>query len=320
MKTVRPPLVASAYAASGEKRAGARKPSTARVARPITPTHANSLPDLTSSLRGNEAIFPAPDVLRYYGYRYYDPVTGRWPSRDPIGERGGVNLYAFVYNNAFVWLDFLGREPMPIDYDAWSRQTMINNIQRREGRKKEEKEKSYQPVVTIDFEVEGEGCCVSRTWVGSGVLERFQGVFGVAKATGTYTCTSDPNLKAGVSGVGGAFGYAVEMSMIDTDFVQITGAKYKKDLMGEIMIDRLTTNIQFKIGVLNATAGFSVDQDGLSFGGGASGGANRTPLSFSFGGAVDTKGNVSGGYDQGMAYALPIELVNITSVRVGKVW
>ncbi len=30
--------------------------------------------------------------LYYYGYRYYDPVTGRWPSRDPIEERGGVNL------------------------------------------------------------------------------------------------------------------------------------------------------------------------------------------------------------------------------------
>ena len=24
--------------------------------------------------------------LYYYGYRYYDPATGRWPSRDPIGE------------------------------------------------------------------------------------------------------------------------------------------------------------------------------------------------------------------------------------------
>ena len=24
--------------------------------------------------------------VHYYGYRYYDPVTGRWPSRDPIGE------------------------------------------------------------------------------------------------------------------------------------------------------------------------------------------------------------------------------------------
>ena len=28
-----------------------------------------------------------------YGYRYYDPVTGRWLSRDPIGEEGGANLY-----------------------------------------------------------------------------------------------------------------------------------------------------------------------------------------------------------------------------------
>jgi RHS repeat-associated protein len=24
--------------------------------------------------------------LYYYGYRYYDPISGRWPSRDPIGE------------------------------------------------------------------------------------------------------------------------------------------------------------------------------------------------------------------------------------------
>ena len=34
--------------------------------------------------------------LYYYGYRYYDPLTGRWPSRDPIEEEGGVNLYGFV--------------------------------------------------------------------------------------------------------------------------------------------------------------------------------------------------------------------------------
>ena len=31
--------------------------------------------------------------LYYHGYRYYDPMTGRWPSRDPIEEDGGVNLY-----------------------------------------------------------------------------------------------------------------------------------------------------------------------------------------------------------------------------------
>ena len=46
--------------------------------------------------------------LYYYGYRFYDPVTGRWPSRDPIGERGGVDLYTFVWNNGISWLDFRG--------------------------------------------------------------------------------------------------------------------------------------------------------------------------------------------------------------------
>jgi RHS repeat-associated protein len=43
-----------------------------------------------------------------YGYRYYDPVTGRWPSRDPIGERGGINLYGFVGNDGVNVWDRLG--------------------------------------------------------------------------------------------------------------------------------------------------------------------------------------------------------------------
>ena len=43
-----------------------------------------------------------------YGYRYYDPLTGRWPSRDPIGERGGMNLYEFVNNCGISGADILG--------------------------------------------------------------------------------------------------------------------------------------------------------------------------------------------------------------------
>ena len=27
-----------------------------------------------------------------YGYRHYDPATGRWLNRDPIGELGGLKL------------------------------------------------------------------------------------------------------------------------------------------------------------------------------------------------------------------------------------
>ena len=46
--------------------------------------------------------------LYYYGYRYYDPSTGRWVSRDPIGERGGLNLYGFVGNNPTSRVDVYG--------------------------------------------------------------------------------------------------------------------------------------------------------------------------------------------------------------------
>jgi RHS repeat-associated protein len=46
--------------------------------------------------------------LYYYGYRYYAPLTGRWPSRDPIEEEGGLNLYGFVGNDALAYVDILG--------------------------------------------------------------------------------------------------------------------------------------------------------------------------------------------------------------------
>jgi hypothetical protein len=39
---------------------------------------------------------------------FYDPTIGRWVSRDPIGEVGGGNLYAFVGNDSVDLSDFLG--------------------------------------------------------------------------------------------------------------------------------------------------------------------------------------------------------------------
>jgi RHS repeat-associated protein len=57
--------------------------------------------------------------LVYYGYRYYDPMLGRWVNRDPIEERGGRNLYRMCTNNIVCMTDFLGREVnnhfIPID-------------------------------------------------------------------------------------------------------------------------------------------------------------------------------------------------------------
>lgn len=39
---------------------------------------------------------------------HYDPNIGRWVSRDPVAERGGVNLYGFVENDGIGSWDRLG--------------------------------------------------------------------------------------------------------------------------------------------------------------------------------------------------------------------
>jgi RHS repeat-associated protein len=44
-----------------------------------------------------------------YGYRFYVPELGKWINRDPIGERGGVNLYGFVGNSTINKADYLGK-------------------------------------------------------------------------------------------------------------------------------------------------------------------------------------------------------------------
>jgi RHS repeat-associated protein len=65
----------------------------------------NSLPTNDST---EKAPLPKTTGVTFYTYRYYDPVTGRWPSRDPIEERGGVNLYGFVGNDGVNKSDYLG--------------------------------------------------------------------------------------------------------------------------------------------------------------------------------------------------------------------
>jgi len=48
--------------------------------------------------------------LLYYGGRYYDPSTGRWPNHDPIGESITRNLYGFVDNDGINFFDLDGLE------------------------------------------------------------------------------------------------------------------------------------------------------------------------------------------------------------------
>jgi RHS repeat-associated protein len=62
---------------------------------------------------GYSTKYTDPDTgLIYYGHRWYDPQTGRWLSREPLGEDASVNLYTFVNNDPINNWDYLGLETM----------------------------------------------------------------------------------------------------------------------------------------------------------------------------------------------------------------
>jgi RHS repeat-associated protein len=48
--------------------------------------------------------------LSEYQYRKYSPVLGRWLSRDPVEEQGGLNLCLFANNDTICSVDYLGRQ------------------------------------------------------------------------------------------------------------------------------------------------------------------------------------------------------------------
>jgi len=53
-------------------------------------------------------FFDKESAHYYFGFRYYDPRLGRWLSRDPLGEAGGFNLYAYCGNDPVNGHDYLG--------------------------------------------------------------------------------------------------------------------------------------------------------------------------------------------------------------------
>jgi RHS repeat-associated protein len=52
---------------------------------------------------------PRSSGCSIWGLRYYSPDTGRWASRDPIGEVGGLNVYEAMGNSLIGMVDPDGR-------------------------------------------------------------------------------------------------------------------------------------------------------------------------------------------------------------------
>jgi len=69
----------------------------------VTPTGGITKP---FTFTGRE--YDAETSMYFYRARYYDPVMGRFVTKDPIGFAGGVNLYAYVQNNPINRIDPTG--------------------------------------------------------------------------------------------------------------------------------------------------------------------------------------------------------------------
>ena len=70
---------------------------------------ASSIPALaTNRYRFQCREWSAATGLVNFRARWYDSVTGRWLSKDPIGINGGLNLYAFCGNDPVGYIDKFG--------------------------------------------------------------------------------------------------------------------------------------------------------------------------------------------------------------------
>ena len=58
--------------------------------------------------------------LYYSKGRYYDPIPGRFLSRDPIEEKGGLNLYGYCANDGINKVDPLGLDGWGMSGPGWS--------------------------------------------------------------------------------------------------------------------------------------------------------------------------------------------------------
>ncbi|WP_153099844.1 RHS repeat-associated core domain-containing protein [Paraburkholderia hayleyella] len=68
---------------------------------------------ISNPLRFAGQYFDHETGLHYNRHRYYDPHTGRFISRDPIGLVGGVNVYQYA-PNPIEWIDPFGLSKTPV--------------------------------------------------------------------------------------------------------------------------------------------------------------------------------------------------------------
>ncbi len=79
--------------------------------------------ELAESAFGNRYTFQGREIdwetgLIYFRARWYNPETGRWLSKDPVGISGGLNQYTFCGNNPVNFIDPSGLCPKAVVVEA----------------------------------------------------------------------------------------------------------------------------------------------------------------------------------------------------------
>jgi len=59
---------------------------------------------ITNNLRFPGQYYDVETGLSYNYFRDYSPTIGRFIEKDPLGLKGGINLYSYVGNNSINWI------------------------------------------------------------------------------------------------------------------------------------------------------------------------------------------------------------------------
>jgi RHS repeat-associated protein len=111
--------------------------------------------DLASDFRYTGHYFHPISGMYLPVFRAYDPEAGRWISRDPIQEEGGLNLYAYVGNSPLDATDRLGLVMNPIQQQLLSEAlNQAGSITTLKELKKINKDTYYDPKTGKGFRVD----------------------------------------------------------------------------------------------------------------------------------------------------------------------
>ena len=86
--------------------------------------------NITNPLQWSSEAYDAELGMVYYNFRFYNPVDGRWTSRDPIIDERRWNVYSYVYQAPLSSYDIIGLQAP--GYEGALTVAIINQIQDRD--------------------------------------------------------------------------------------------------------------------------------------------------------------------------------------------